>query len=326
MPAYKIVFTDYYYSDNNKEIRILKMLGDVEIVDCTKLCQGGAIEEDEVLDCVVDADAIICQFANISKKVIQNLKKCRIISRYAIGVDNINVEEAKKKGIVVSNVPDYCIEEVSDSTIAHILNCVRKISFANNLFQTDRWNYEKIKPIKRFSDQTLGFIAFGNIAKRVAEKLKAFNIKIIAHDPYFVDVEQQYNWINFVSMEKLLKKSDIISIHTPLNKETYHLIDRNKIDMMKENVIIINTSRGGVIDEESLEYGLKSNKIAFAGLDVLEYLDNDYKKSVLIKYPERVVITPHIAWYSEKSIEELQTKTALNVFEMFKNGKPLYSV
>ncbi len=146
------------------------------------------------------------------------------------------------------------------------------------------------------------------------------------YDPYFIDRENKYNWIDFVSLEELLRKSDIISIHAPLNKETYHLIDRDKIDMMKENIIIVNTSRGGVIDEKALEYGLKNNKIALAGLDVLEYLDSDYKKSVLVKYPERVVITPHFAWYSESSIAELQTKTALNVFEMFKNGKPLYSV
>lgn len=326
MAAYKIVFTDYYYPDNTKEINILRKLEDVEIVDCTKIHKGGVKEEDKVLDYVVDADAIICQFANISKKVIQNLKKCRIISRYAIGVDNIDIAEAKKKGIVVSNVPDYCIEEVSDSTIAHILNCVRKIFLANNLFYNGNWSYERIKPIQRFSDQTLGLIAFGNISRRVAEKLRPFNIKILAYDPYFIDRENKYNWVNFVSIEELLQKSDIISIHAPLNKETYHFVDRSKIDMMKENVIIVNTSRGGVIDENALEYGLKINKITLVGLDVLEYQDNEYNQSVLVKYPERVVITPHISWYSEKSIEDLQTKTALNVFEMLKNGKPLYSV
>ncbi|MBN2396030.1 MAG: C-terminal binding protein, partial [Candidatus Atribacteria bacterium] len=277
------------------------------------------------LEYTEDADAIITQFANISKKVIQNLKKCRIIARYAIGVDTIDVEEAKKKGIVVSNVPDYCIEEVSDSAIAHILNCVRKISFANRLFYLDQWSYDKIKPIHRFSDQVLGLIAFGNIARRVAEKLRPFEIKILAYDPYFSDFSK-YDWIDFVSIEELLKKSDIISVHAPLNKETYHFINRDKVDLMKGNTIIVNTSRGGVIDEKALEYGLENQKIALAGLDVLEYQDNEYYHSVLKKYPERVVITPHISWYSEKSIEELQRKTASNVYEMLKNGKPLYSV
>jgi D-3-phosphoglycerate dehydrogenase / 2-oxoglutarate reductase len=326
MSAYKVVFTDYYYPDNAKEVDILRRLEDIEIVDCTKIYKGGVKDEDRVLEYTEDADAIICQFANISKKVIQNLKKCRIISRYAIGVDTIDVKEAKKKGIIVSNVPDYCVEEVSDSAIAHIFNCVRKISFANDLFHNGKWSYEKIKPIQRLSDQSLGLIAFGNIARRVAEKLRAFKIRILAYDPYFIDRENKYSWVDFVSMEELLKESDIISVHAPLNEETYHLINKDKVNLMKENVIIINTSRGGVIDEKALEYGLQNSKIALAGLDVLEYLDGEYSQSVLAKYPERIVITPHISWYSEKSIADLQTKTALNVFEMLKNGKPVYSV
>jgi D-3-phosphoglycerate dehydrogenase len=326
MSAYKVVFTDYYYPDNDKEISILKKLGDVEIVDCTKIHDGGVKDEERVIQYAGDADALICQFANISGKVIQNLVKCRIIARYAIGVDNIDVKAAKERGIVVSNVPDYCIEEVSDSAIAHIFNCVRKISFANNYFYNGNWSYEKIKPINRFSDQTLGLVGFGNIARRVAEKLRSFNIKILAYDPYFEDRDNQFHWVKFVDLEELIKSSDIISVHAPLNEETYHLIDKEKIDLMKENVILVNTSRGGVIDEKALEYGLEKNKIALAGLDVLEYQDDEYNQSILVKYPERVVITPHIAWYSEKAIVDLQTKTALNVYEMLKNGKPLYSV
>lgn len=326
MSEYKIIFTDYYYPNNNQEIEILKRLGDVEIVNCTKIYAGGVKNEDDVIKYSEDADAIICQFANISKKVIQNLKKCRIISRYAIGVDNIDVEEAKKKGIVVSNVPDYCIEEVSDTAIAHIFNCVRKISFASDLFRKGKWMYKKIKPINRFSDQILGLIAFGNIARRVAEKLRPFNLKILSCDPYFEDKKNKYSWIEFVTLGELLSESDIISIHAPLNKETHHLINDNTISLMKDGVVIINTSRGGLIDENALEEGIKSNKIALAGLDVLEYQDSDYSQSVLAKYPERVVITPHTAWYSKKSIADLQTKTALNVYEMLKNGKPIYSV
>lgn len=326
MSAYKIVFTDYYYPDINKEVSILKRLGDIEIIDCTKIQKGGIKDPENLLKYTTDADAIICQFANISKNVIKNLKKCRIISRYAIGVDTIDVQEAKEKGIVVSNVPDYCIEEVSDSAIAHIFNCVRKISFANDLFSSGHWDYDKIKPMQRLSDQTLGLIAFGHIARRVAEKLQPFNLKILSYDPYFQDDEHEYHWVDFVSLDKLLKSSDIISIHAPLNKETYHLIDSSKINLMKNNVIMINTSRGGLIDERALEDGLKKNKIGLAGLDVLDYQDNDYSQSVLTKYPEKVVITPHIAWYSEKSIEDLQKKAALNVFHMLKDGKPIYYV
>ncbi|GAH48956.1 unnamed protein product, partial [marine sediment metagenome] len=233
MAKYKIVFTDYYYPNNNMEVKILKQLGDVEIVDCTKIEKGGIKEEDKIIEHAKDADAIILQFAKISKKVLDHLEKCRIISRYAIGVDNIDVEEAKKRGIVVSNVPDYCIEEVSDSTIAHIFNCVKKTSFANKLFCNKLWSYEKIKPIYRFSGQTLGLIAFGNIARRVAEKLRPFNLKILTYDPYFKDDNNEYNWVEFVSLKELLSKSDIISVHAPHNKETHHLINKDTIAFMK---------------------------------------------------------------------------------------------
>jgi D-3-phosphoglycerate dehydrogenase len=326
MARYKIVFTDYYYPNNNMEVKILKQLGDVEIVDCTKIEKGGIKEEDKIIEYAKDADAIILQFAKISKKVLNHLEKCRIISRYAIGVDNIDIEEAKKRGIVVSNVPDYCIEEVSDSAIAHIFNCVRKISFTNKLLCNKLWSYEKIKPIYRFSGQTLGLIAFGNIARRVAEKLRPFNLKILTYDPYFKDDDNKYNWVEFVSLKELLSKSDIISVHAPHNKETHHLINKDTIAFMKNGIVIINTSRGGLIDENALEEAIKNGKVSMAGLDVLEYQDNEYHKSVLLKHPDNVIITPHIGWYSEEAIVDLQKKTALNVYEMLKNGKPLYSV
>ena len=324
--GFKVVFTDYYYPNNDQEIKILNQLEDVEIVDCTKIKKGGIKEEDELIDYVKDADAIILQFAKISKKVLDRLEKCRIISRYAIGVDNIDVKEAKKRGIVVSNVPDYCIEEVSDSAIAHIFNCIRKISLANNLFCNKLWDYEKIKPMYRFSDQTLGLIAFGNIARRVAEKLRPFNLKILTYDPYFKDDNNEYNWVEFVSLKELLSKSDIISVHAPYNKETHHLINKDTLAFMKNGVVIVNTSRGGLIDENALEEAIKNGKVSMAGLDVLEYPDNEYYKSILLKHADRAIITPHISWYSEESIVDLQRKTALNVYEMLKNGKPLYSV
>ncbi|MBN2324816.1 MAG: C-terminal binding protein [Spirochaetes bacterium] len=323
---YKIVFTDYYYPTNEMEVEILKKLGDVDIVDCMRIKEGGVKDEDGVIRYAKDADAIIVQFADISKKVIEHLTKCRIIARYAIGVDNIDVEEAKRRNIVVSNVPDYCVEEVSDSAVAFIFNAIRKTSFANYLLQNGAWSYEKIRPIRRASDITIGLLAFGNIAQRVAEKLRSSNTTIVAHDPYYKHHEGEFPWVKFLSFEELLSSSDILSIHAPLNKETHHLIDRDSIALMKEGVSIINTSRGGLIDENALEEAIKSRKVSVVGLDVLEYPDDKYTDSVLLKYPERVIITPHIGWYSEESIGELQRKTALNVYEMLTKNKPLYAV
>jgi D-3-phosphoglycerate dehydrogenase len=325
MSRLKIVFTDYYYPDNNREVDILNKLGDVEIVDCTKIIPGGIKDENKIIEYAADADAIIVQFAKISRKVIENLKNCKIISRYAIGVDIIDLDAAREKGIVVANVPDYCIEEVSDTAIAHIFNCLRKVTLANNLLRQGEWAYAKIKPIHRFSSHKVGLVAFGHIARRVAEKLQPFGISLMAYDPYFKE-QEKYPWVKFVSLEELLAQSDIISVHAPLNKDSHHLINRDRFALMKNGAIIVNTSRGGLIDEVALAEAIEAGKIASAGLDVLEYFDEEYSKSVLTKYPDKVFITPHFGWYSEEAIRDLQSKTAMNVYEMLTNGKPVYQV
>lgn len=325
MAHQKIVFTDYYYPDIEQEKEILGRLNDVELVDCTQLVAGGVKDEDRVLEYASDADALIVQFAHITRKVIKGLKKCRIISRYAIGVDTIDVEAAREKGIAVANVPDYCIEEVSDTAMAHILNCVRKVTRAHDLLHAGAWAYAKIKPIRRFGALTVGLVAFGHIARRVAEKLRPFGNPILACDPYFTD-KSSYPWVAFLSLEEVLHRSDVISIHAPLAKETYHLIDRSRLALLRKGAIIVNTSRGGLIDEAALAEAVEDGRVRAAGLDVLEYPDEDYGKSILAKYPDRVFITPHMGWYSEEAVLDLQRKTALNVFEMLSNGKPLYQV
>jgi len=328
---YKIVFTDYYFPDINKEINILKKLGNIEIVDCNEYISKKIDDEEKILYYLrkmnaVDADALLVNHAIISEKIISQLKNCKIIARYGVGVDNINVEAAKKRGIIISNVPDYCVEEVSDNAVAFILECQRKIVQLNHIVKNDiPWNYEKIKPIRRLSNLTIGLLAFGKIARKVAEKLFYYNLNIIAYDPYFGNKEQ-YNWVKFVTLDELLNNSDVISVHAPLTKETYHLIDEDSILKMKNGVYIINTSRGGLIDEIALYNGIKSGKIAGAGLDVLEYNDeNDYSKSPLIEL-ENVIITPHTSWYSEEALNELQIKTAKNVYKMLSEGRPLYEV
>jgi D-3-phosphoglycerate dehydrogenase len=325
MPNYKIVFSDYYYPHNDKEIEILQRLGGVEIIDCTKIEPGGIKDEDKLIPYVEDADALIVQFASISKKVIEALEKCKIIARYAIGVDSIDVEAAKEKGIVIANVPDYCIEEVSDTTIAHMFNCLRKITFADHWLRNNDWSYDKIKPLRRFSNMTVGLLSFGNIARRVSEKLKAFGVNMSAYDPYVTNTEK-YPDVAFVSLKDLMSQSDIISVHTPLTQETHHMLNEEAFASVKPGAVLINTSRGGIIEENALIHAIESGKISMAGLDVLDTNDADYYHSAMMKFPDRVCITPHMAWYSEEAIADLQQKTALNVYEMLKNGKPIYPV
>ncbi|GAK55875.1 hypothetical protein U27_02836 [Candidatus Vecturithrix granuli] len=226
---------------------------------------------------------------------------------------------------MVANVPDYCIEEVSDSAIAHILNCVRKVSMANSPLRRGEWEYAKIKPIHRFSEATVGLIAFGNIARRVAEKLHPFGVTLLVYDPYFTS-KAQYHWGKFASLEEVLVQADILSIHVPLTQDTRHLLSRAQFARMKDGVILVNTSRDGLIEEAALLEALESGKVSMVGLDVIDLPDTDYAQSPLLNYPDRVIITPHIGWYSEESIVKLQKKTAQNVYEVLKHGKPLYAV
>jgi D-3-phosphoglycerate dehydrogenase len=325
MADYKIVFTDYYYPDNESERRILAQLGDVEVVDGTRIKPGGLMDEDDIIAYAGDADAVIVQFARMTRKVIEGLEKCRIIARYAIGVDTIDLQTAKKQGIVVANVPDYCIEEVSDTAIAHMFNCTRKLSLANDLLHTGRWSYDRIKPLRRFSEMTVGLVAFGKIAKRTAEKLRAFGVRLMACDPYVQD-KSAFSWVEFVDMDTLLSQADILSVHAPLTPDTRHLLNASRFKLMKDGVIVINSSRGELIEEKAILEALESGKVAMAGLDVLEGPDAAYAQSALLQYREKVFITPHMGWYSEESIAALQAKTALNVYEMLANGRPLFNV
>jgi len=316
---YKIIFTDYYFPNINKEINQLNQLGDVEIIDCNNIAKGEVASEEQLLEHLqkykaLDADAVLVNHALITSKFISRLTNCQVILRYGIGVDNVDVKFAQEKGIKVANIPDYCIEEVAENTITLMLATVRKIFLQNKLLRNQKFNYDQIEPIRRFSELTVGLLAFGNIGRKVAEKLKNFNVKIIAYDPYF-EQKDLYNWVEFVKLEQLLKQADVISIHAPLNEQTRYIINKEAIEMMKDGVFIINTSRGGLIDENALYKGLMSGKIGGAGLDILDYKDeNDYYLSNLMDL-DNVFITPHTSWYSEEAIYDLQVKAGNTVYQ-----------
>jgi D-3-phosphoglycerate dehydrogenase len=318
----KIVFTDYYYPNIEQEIAVLSQMGDVEIVDCSGILKKRIPSEKELMGYVSDADAIIVQFAKITEKVILSMKKCKIIARYAIGVDTIDVAAAHKAGIVVSNVPDYCIEEVSDTALAHMYNCTRKITFSRDLMMAGEFSFERIAPMRRFADLDIGLLGFGNIARCLARKIRPLCHRIMAYDPYISDFSE-YSYVEFVPLEKILGESDILSIHVPLNKMTQHMLSDDQFSIMKDGISIINTARGEVIDEGALLRALDQGKVSYCGLDVLQ--TEEFHNSSLSKHP-RVAVTPHIGWHSAKSIKELQRKTALNVYNMLTKGSPLYKV
>ena len=187
--------------------------------------------EDEVIEVAQDADGIINQYAPITRRVIESLKKCKVIARYGVGVDNINVEAATEHKIIVANVPDYCVDEVSTHTIALILACARGITLLDRKIRDKKWDFTLAKPLFRTQGKTLGLFGLGRIAKMVAQKASGFGFKIIAYDPYVSKVNGE---IKLVELSQLLSDSDFVSIHAPLTVETRHFFGENELKAMKK--------------------------------------------------------------------------------------------
>ncbi|MCA6214132.1 MULTISPECIES: C-terminal binding protein [Thermococcus] len=319
MAKFKVVVTDYEYESLENEKRELEKVG-AELV----AVQLRYAQPEEIIKVCKDADGLIVQYAKITREVIEGLEKCKVIARYGIGVDNVDVKAATEKGIFVVNVPDYCIEEVSDHTIALLLASIRKINLYDKSVKSGTWDYKIGRPMYRIKGKTLGLIGFGKLARRVAEKMKPFRVEIIAYDPYVSPKVAEKYGIKLVDFDELLKNSDFISIHVPLTEETYHLLSDREFELMKDGVIIVNTARGPIIDEKALVKALESGKIAYAGLDVTE-VEPIPSDSPLLKF-DNVIITPHVAWYSEESQAELQTKAARGVAEVLSGKIPTYLV
>ena len=273
--------------------------------------------EDEVIKVAKDADGIINQYAPMNRRVIESLKRCKVIARYGVGVDNIDVEAATEHKIIVANVPDYCIDEVSTHTMALILACARGIVLLNSKIREKKWDFTLAKPLFRTQGKTLGLFGLGKIARAVARKASGFGFRIIAYDPYVSKVD---GGIKLVEFSQLLSDSDFVSIHVPLTAETRHSFGENELKKMKKTAYLINTSRGSIVDEKALYQALKNRWIAGAALDVMEKEPPDWNSSLL--QLDNLIITPHISFYSEESYVELKTKVAQAVLSVLKGELP----
>lgn len=305
---YKIVFADFDYPEIDIELQQLQKIN-AEIVKCQ--CKT----EEELIKLTIDADGIICQYAPFTAKVINSLEKCRVISRYGVGVDNIDIKAATTKGIMVAFVPDYCIEEVSNHTIALIMNFARQITVFDRTTRKKMWDAMVAMPIFRLSEQTIGIFGLGKIGLAVAKKLKNFNVTILANDPY---TENRSDGVKMVDFQELIEKSDYITIHAPLTNKTKHIFNSNVFKKMRKTAFLINTARGKIVDQEALYGALKNKEIRGAALDVLEKEPPDWSK---IPKLENLFITPHAAFYSESSIKELKKRTARAVVDVLVGGK-----
>jgi D-3-phosphoglycerate dehydrogenase len=307
---YQVIITDCDHGSIEEEKEEFGRIG-------AELVLSQVREEEELIRTCKEADGLLNQYAPLTRKVLEHLPKCKVVARYGVGVDSVDLKAATDLGIIVANVPDYCIDEVSDHTIAFILSLMRKAVFFNERVKSGQWDFRSGIPIHRLRGMTLGLIGSGKIGLEVARKISTFGVRVIAFDPY---LKTSPRGIELKNLDVVLKESDFISIHCPLNDATRHLIGEKEFKRMEKKPFLINTSRGPIIDEKALIQALEKGLITGAGLDVLEKEPPDSGNPMLRM--ENVILSPHVGFYSEESISELKRRTARNVLEVLTGKWP----
>jgi len=266
--------------------------------------------EDEIIRAASDADALLTVFAPITRRVLESLPKLKVVVRYGIGYDSVDVDAATDNGVLLVNIPDFCLDEVSDHAMSLILACARKLVELTDVTRQGRWAEAEsvISSVAPLYEQTLGLVGCGNIGRHTAKKARCFNLKTIGYDPYVdTSLAGEYG-ITMVGLSQLLKESDYVSLHTPLTEETRHLIGKDELKQMKPTAFLINTARGAVVDEPALIQALQEKWIAGAGLDVFEKepIEPD---NPLLKMAN-VTVTPHCASATCSAMNRLKISVA----------------
>ncbi|HYH41968.1 MAG TPA: C-terminal binding protein [Burkholderiales bacterium] len=292
----KVVLTDYVWE--SLEVEKTTLAGLAELVPLQTKTPDQFIAE------AADCDALLNTYAGpITADVMAKMPKCKIIARYGIGVDTIDLDAATAAGIIVTNNPTYCIEEVAEHTMALLLAAARKVAFYDRMVRAGRWEVPPGKPLFRLDGSTIGLVGFGNIARAVALRAAAFGMNVLYSDP-FVKQDQYDVPGDSVSLDELLSQSDFVSIHPPLMPQTRKMISDDAFGKMKKTAWIVNCSRGPIIDTDALVRALDAKKIAGAALDTTdpEPLPNPHP----LRDRDNVIINPHVAWYSEQAMVGLQ--------------------
>lgn len=318
MAKFKIVITDYQYESIQPQRDVVKAFPDAELIDLQ--CRT----EEDVITLAGDADILLNQYAPMNERVINQLKNCKAIIRYGIGVDTVDIAAATKRGIWVCNVPDYGVDETSNQTIAMILAMARKLPIIHADVRRGGWGLSSGKPMHRFAGSTLGFVGLGRIATAVVNKLKPFSLRMIAYDPYLDPAKAQEMGVELVSFEKLLEESDYVTIHCPATEENRHMFNEAAFARMKPTAYLINCARGSIVDTDALIGALQAGRIAGAALDVIE--KEPIEKDNPLLAMDNVIIVSHFGGYSEEAIESLQTKAAQEAVNILSGNKPFNAV
>ena len=293
----KVVLTDYVWESLDVEKKTLDGLASLVALQTKK--------PEEFLPEAKDCDALLNTYAGpITAEVMARMPTCKIIARYGIGVDTIDIDAATAAGIIVTNNPTYCIEDVAEHTMALLLSCARKVAFYDRLVRKRRWEVPPGKPIFRLVGSTLGLVGFGNIARAVAVRAAAFGMRVLYYDP-FVEEGQFPVPGEKKELFEMLRESDFVSVHPPLARETRGMMNDEAFAQMKPTAFLINCSRGPIVDTEALVRALDARRIAGCALDTTD--PEPLPDPHALRGRENVIITPHAAWYSEQAMAGLQS-------------------
>jgi D-3-phosphoglycerate dehydrogenase len=295
-----------------------------------EVTQAEASTPEEILQHVADCDALFAVGVLLPAAVIENLSRCRVLSRLGAGTDKIDVAAATRKGILVTNVPEFCVQEQADHTMALLLALERKLPQMARVTAAGSWDESRSlsRSNQRLSTRVLGLIGFGYSAKAVARRALGFGMRVIAtrRDMGASRAEADALHVEMVDLDTVLAESDYVSLHLPLTKGTYHLLDEEKLSKMKSDAYFINTSRGAIVDEMALVECLRQGKIAGAGLDTFEHIDPFTVVEAPPDHPfvsmENVVLTPHVAAYSEQAFEDVNRGGIGNLASVLKGCWP----
>ncbi len=311
----RVVALDDGYTSYDQEIALLAPVGaGFELRPC-------AGSESKAIQAVQGADIVLVRESPVSRAVIDAMDRCKGVVRYGIGLDNIDLDAARRRGIAVANVPDYGIEEVSTHAAALLLAVARQILRRDGEVRSGRWSSAPSHPMYRLRGRTLGLIGYGRIARQVHEKLAGFGFtRVLAHDPA-ADLPDS---VTAAGIEQVCAESDVISLHAPLTPQTRHLVNAQRLALMKPNAILVNTARGGLVDLDALHDALRDGRILGAGLDVFEAEPPDTRHPLFGL--RNVVVSDHIGWYSEEAMRELQRKAAQEAVRMLSGQPPKHWV
>ncbi len=307
--AEKVLLTDHAWSGVEIEQRVLEEAG-LELVEAP----AGA-DEDTLLELGGDVSAIMTNWAPVSRKMIEEASRLRAVVRMGVGLDNIDLQAASDRGCVVSNVPDYCVEEVSDHVVGFIHSWARGIAAYDREVRGGEWSPGK-RQLRRVSELTVGMVGLGRIGRRSVSKLGALGCRVLGLER---PGSPSFDGIELVSRSRMLSLSDVVVLHVPLNEATYHLVDDRFLAAMRPEALLVNVSRGGVVDTDALIAGLRVGRPAWAALDVLE---SEPEVPPELRELDNVTLTPHVAFSSDVSVRELRERASLEVVHILSGDRP----